>query len=352
MHAVTSSGTDLSRVTVRFYKGAPSEICGNPLTQPRLDSTRLLSHYLRVARMNMLLLTLLSLSGLGAATCTTSINVWIVQRNDTVDEAARVLGLQDYQAILDLNPGINTAFVSPGDTYSVPYTNSLSSPGSWSTSTSCTKVLHLWNALTQSSGTAIISVGGASACKPTTDSLGSRTGANLGPSGTKPDSYATTTVLIEDQVGSISQSEPSPVNPSSITSTSASVVTSETQSRSPATSTVSVERCHGNGAFLTVNNTQSSFAKSFCKNHGQTAMTPRSDIAVELFDGGDKHFYFYSVDWVEGCRKSETQEIDSGGTCVDIMTSNYEQCQSPGQLNVLVTDYIIRRHHERGHGWL
>ena len=69
-------------------------------------------------------------------------------------------------------------------------------------------------------------------------------------------------------------------------------------------------------------------------------MTPESDIAVELFDGGENHFYFYSVDWVEGCRKSDTQDIDSGGTCVDIMTGNYEQCQSSYQLNVLITDEL------------
>ncbi|KAK4065131.1 hypothetical protein Purlil1_14040 [Purpureocillium lilacinum] len=287
----------------------------------------------------MLSPVVLTLVTITAATCSTSVDLWKVQRNDTVDEAARVLGLGDYRAIQDINPGMNTAYVSPGDVYSVPYTSHLVSPGRWSTS-ACTRMLYLRDAASQISAASSTSVGETPVSETSSHCPGSSSLAE--PSSPSADSASSTsnspasqqsTQSLGSTVNSVSDPEPSKRSYTTTHSTisAATPTASGGKGEPPAPSSTPVTgKCHLKGSFLTVNSTQSNFAESFCKRHENVGMTQNSKILVELFDGGDNHLYFYSVDWVDGCEIEKNPTITSWGRCVEIMRANYEQCTTNG----------------------
>lgn len=93
----------------------------------------------------MIFLCIYIFAAVSEAACSSWQNVWEVYRYDTVDEAARVLGLPDYQVIEQMNAEINVQFVSPAQQITVPYISPISSPGTWTT-IGCSHILHLRDA--------------------------------------------------------------------------------------------------------------------------------------------------------------------------------------------------------------
>ncbi|KAH7109746.1 hypothetical protein B0J13DRAFT_294959 [Dactylonectria estremocensis] len=89
----------------------------------------------------MILLLFLCQISLTSAFCT-DVALWAPWRYETVDMAADVLNLPNYDKFTELNQGLNPAYIRVGQTYTMPFTD-VNPPATWMTVGGCTPLLEL-----------------------------------------------------------------------------------------------------------------------------------------------------------------------------------------------------------------
>lgn len=300
----------------------------------------------------MIILFLFSYVALGSATCTTWRNIWEVYRYDTVDEAAMILGLPDYQVIKQMNPGINVQFVSPEQQITVPYETPISSPASWTT-TGCSHILHLREApivgsaanspLTTSSPSSSYTLPPHKQPSITSQSNSASSMPNAygkGAASTIGSQYSSATTISSTKDSEV-QSHPT----KTVTSTSQSQLNTgiETDaqfntttglqgaSTTPTTSVVSIpvstRSCHPpNSTFYTHNETQAAFAKTFCQVAGLQYPT----FEIKNFQSEIKtQLYMYSIESLPNCTM-QPPNVYWPGFCSQVMIQNYVHCDNGG----------------------
>ncbi|KAL7940663.1 hypothetical protein V8C42DRAFT_336805 [Trichoderma barbatum] len=307
----------------------------------------------------MILIFLFSYITLGSTTCTTWRNIWEVYRYDTVDEAAIILGLPDYQVIMEMNPGINVQFISPAQQVTVPYVMPISSPASWTT-TGCSHILHLREAptagfsdLENPKKTSQSTVGSAVnspliTSSPTSKytlplykppSIISQSNSASSMHNTHSNGAASTIGSQHSSATTISsmkdfevQSHPTKTATGIETDAQSNTTTRlQGASTTPTTSILSIpvstRSCHEpNSTFYTHNETQAAFAKSFCQVAGLHIPTFeiknfQSDIKTQL--------YMYSIESLPNCTM-QTPNVFWPNFCSEVMIQNYLQCNNGG----------------------
>lgn len=321
---------------------------------------------------------------LSNATCATWTNIWEVDRSDTVDEAARLLGLPDYQVIEQMNPGINVEFVSPAQQITVPYLSPVSSPATWTT-TGCSHILHLRytpntnsqstdkhtkthkpgeETLSNTAPTTTISVeqstsltnykSSSISAMPQESNLaltvvvGYNSARTIRSSNTKaePNSFQTQHSLSTEQSHSSStqlnniqmpttsvsqhgisteQSDSSSMQLSSIPMPTTSISTSSLSTKAP------LPQCNIAGNFYTRNETQLTYAQRFCQRIGNFNDTGAPVSWVTLVQDDKEHFYMFSLEWLPKCKRRGFIGQDWNSYCSDVMRSNYILCINGGQ---------------------
>lgn len=254
---------------------------------------------------------LIALAASATASCASWSNLWGVQRNDTVDQAAKALGLLDYQEMQDENPGIDIASVEVGVFYRVPYISDLSQPASWSTS-GCTRILHLRTAgqvkpinptsTYKSSLQTLIAASKAATVEPEVSDHPATTASLAGGltliRPTRTDSPQSTTYQ-GNNTGGVRGVYPHP-------------------------------RCHSAVGLWAGDNTQAAAAKKFCNQYEQIVLSSQNDIFADIFQvDKSTHFHYFSVGWTPNCQTLQSQPIKGQGaiTCEQIMESNFKNCK-------------------------
>ncbi|KAL7940067.1 hypothetical protein V8C42DRAFT_338678 [Trichoderma barbatum] len=302
----------------------------------------------------MRLLFLLSYITLAKASCTRWHNIWEVYRYDTIDEAAMILGLPDYQLIKQMNPGINIQFVSPAQQVTVPYVTPISSPGTWTT-TSCSHILHLREAaptasipdtdeLKTISKPMVGSVANTlTTSSPTSEStllpykppsiLSQINNESPATEDTKARSNPTKTVVITSNSQSSSNITPTTGMGTSIAPTTGVKDTEENAvpTSSAMDSLTSIKTCHAPDYLsYTHNETESLYADFFCQNIGNFWETDAQAFRMHNYinDNGT-HVYTYSVEWLPNCTPRDFPP-NWKSYCGQIMRQNYILCNNGG----------------------
>ncbi|KAL7940610.1 hypothetical protein V8C42DRAFT_337106, partial [Trichoderma barbatum] len=320
------------------------------------------------------LLFLLLYITLANASCTIWHNIWEVYRYDTIDEAAMILGLPNYQLIKQMNPGINIQFVSPAQQVTVPYVTPISSPGTWTT-TGCSHILHLRGAPTASipdpdklktmSKPMVGSVVNTlTTSNPTSEStllpykppsiLTQINSESPATEDTKAQSNLTETVVITSKSQSSSsitpttslgtsiapttgvkdteaQVNPTQTKPSSTYMQSGHTLENAIPTSSAMDSLPAIKTCHAPDYMsYTHNETESLYADFFCQNIGNFWQTdPQAFIMHNYISDNGTHVYTYSVEWLPNCTRREFPP-NWKSYCGQIMRQNFILCNNGG----------------------
>jgi hypothetical protein len=92
--------------------------------------------------MLFILITLLAVSVLCCNLASIRVGLWQVMHCDTVSRTAEVLNVTQDE-IESLNPSLMSWYITPGETYRVPYHSAVSPPATWFTTKNCTPILSI-----------------------------------------------------------------------------------------------------------------------------------------------------------------------------------------------------------------